>query len=400
MKKWARRFPALLVLLVVGGLLVYGFWPVPISVDVVQAKRGTFQVTVNEDGKTRIREKYIVSAPVSGNLFRIKLQEGDPIKADQTVLARIEPGDPTLLDARAEAEAAARVRAAEATVKQSEATLQRTREAYELAQHDYKRAINLLQSKTITVSEFDEFEHRQGMAQADVQSAGFALAVAKFELELAQAALISTRPNSSNDQSPRTLTMTSPINGRILRVLHENAGVVTPGTPLLEFGDPYDLEMEIDVLSTDAVKILPGAKLLIEHWGGPGELEGVVRLVEPSAFLKISALGVEEQRVNVIADFSSPFEQRKTLGDGYRIETRIIVDEARDVIKAPSGTLFREGNLWHVFRVVDGRAKLQPVEIGMGNGLETEITSGVEEGDTLILYPTDKIKDGTPVNGI
>lgn len=397
MKKWSRKFPVLLVLLVVGGLLAYGFWPVPIPIDVVEAERGTFQVTVNDDGKTRIREKYIVSAPVSGKLFRIKLQEGDPIKADETVLARIEPSDPTLLDVRAEAEAAARVRAAEAAVKQSEAALQHAKEAHGLAEHDYNRARKLLQSKTITVSEFDEYEHRQGMAKADVQSAGFALAVAKFELELANAALISTRPHSLNDQSPRTLTMTSPINGQVLRVLHENAGVVNSGTSLLEFGDPYDLEMEIDVLSTDAVRIEPGAKVLIEHWGGAGELEGTVRLVEPSAFLKISALGVEEQRVNVIADFSSPFEQRKTLGDGYRIEARIVVDKAQDVIKVPAGTLFREGSLWHVFRVVDGRAKLVPVKIGMSNGLETEIKSGVAEGDLLILYPTDKIEDGTPV---
>ncbi|MCA9023512.1 MAG: HlyD family efflux transporter periplasmic adaptor subunit, partial [Planctomycetaceae bacterium] len=289
MKKWLRRISLLVVLLILGGLLVYGFWPVPIQVDLVQAERGTFLVTVNEDGKTRIREKYVLSAPVSGNLFRIELQEGDSIKANQTVLARIEPGDPTLLDARAEAEAEARVRAAEATVKQAEAALQRATEAHELAEHDYQRALKLLQMKTITESEFDEYEHHKGMAKADVQSAGFALAVANFELELAKAALISTRPNSSSDKLPRTLTMTSPINGQVLRVLHENAGVVTPGTPLLEFGDPHDLELEIDVLSTDAVKIQPGAKVFIEHWGGAGELEATVRLVEPSAFLKVSA---------------------------------------------------------------------------------------------------------------
>ncbi|MCA9015367.1 MAG: HlyD family efflux transporter periplasmic adaptor subunit [Planctomycetaceae bacterium] len=397
MKKWLRRISLLVVLLILGGLLVYGFWPVPIQVDLVQAERGTFLVTVNEDGKTRIREKYVLSAPVSGNLFRIELQEGDSIKANQTVLARIEPGDPTLLDARAEAEAEARVRAAEATVKQAEAALQRATEAHELAEHDYQRALKLLQMKTITESEFDEYEHHKGMAKADVQSAGFALAVANFELELAKAALISTRPNSSSDKLPRTLTMTSPINGQVLRVLHENAGVVTPGTPLLEFGDPHDLELEIDVLSTDAVKIQPGAKVFIEHWGGAGELEATVRLVEPSAFLKVSALGVEEQRVNIIADFSSPFEQRKTLGDGYRIEARIVVSEAKDVIKVPAGTLFREGQGWHVFRVEEGHAKLLPVETGKSNGLETEILQGVTAGDLLILHPTDDIKDGTPV---
>ena len=397
MKRVLRKLPALLILAVVVAALAYGFWPVPVEVDIVVATRGTLQVTVNDDGRTRIREKYIVSAPVSGKLFRVELEEGDAVREGKTVLARIEPSDPTLLDARAVAEAEARVRAAEASGRQAEAALQRAAEAYKLSQHDYERALELIQNKAITESEFDETEHAERMAQADVRSAEFAVAVAQFELDLAKAALIRTQPRSADDNTSATLTILAPVNGRVLRVLQENAGVVTPGTSLLEIGDPHDLEMVIDVLSTDAVKIRPGAKVFVEHWGGRGELEGTVRLVEPSAFLKVSALGVEEQRVNVIADFTSPFEQRQTLGDEYRIEARIVIDEAYEVVQVPTGVLLREGDRRHVFRVINGRAALQPVEIGKTNERQAEIVDGVSPDDVLILHPTDKIQDGALV---
>lgn len=393
MKRLLRKVPALLVIGVVAVALAYGFWPVPIHVDVATATRGTLQVTVNDDGKTRVREKYIVSAPVSGKLLRVELEEGDAVTKGETVVARIEPSDPILLDARATAEAEARVRAAEASARRAEATLERAKEACELAQHDYKRALELVKSNAIPMSEFDQAEHRERMAQADVRSAEFAIAVAKFELDLAKAALIRMQPRSNSDDPPTTFLISSPINGQVLRVLQENAGVVTPGAPLLEIGDPHDLEMVVDVLSTDAVRIRPGAKVFVEHWGGDAELEGVVRLVEPSAFLKVSALGVEEQRVNVIADFTSPFEERRTLGDEYRVEVRIVVDEATDVIKVPSGSLLREGHAWHVFRIVEGRALLEQVETGTSNGLEMEILGGVAEGDLVILHPTDEIED-------
>ncbi len=397
MKRVLRKLPALFVVVVVVAGLAYGFWPVPIEVDVAVATRGTLRVTVNDDGKTRIREKYIVSAPVSGKLFRVELEEGDPVVEGETVLARIEPGDPSLLDARARAESEARVRAAEASGRQAEAALQRAKEACELAKHNYERALGLVQTNSIPISEFDATEHQERMAQADVRSAEFAVAVAKFEHDLAKAALIRTQPPSAGDDTPTTMTIASPINGQVLRVLQENAGVVTPGTPLLEIGDPHDLEMEIDVLSTDAVKIQPGAKVFVEQWGGVSELEGTVRLVEPSAFLKVSALGVEEQRVNVIADFTSPFEQRKTLGDAYRVEARIVVDEVSDIVNVPAGVLVREGDRWIVFRVINGRASMQPVETGRSNGIRTEVIDGVPEGDVLILHPTDKVQDGTRV---
>lgn len=396
MKKWLRKIPLVVAVLVVGGLLVYGFWPVPTEVDAVQVTRGSFQVTVNDDGKTRIREKYIVSAPVGGKMLRIELEEGDAVRAGETMLAQIEPSDPTLLDARTQAEAEARVRASEASVNQAEMALERAKHAHELAEHKYGRARKLAQDGIISAEEFDGAEHGERMAQADLRSAEFSLAVTSFELDLAKAALIRTLPDPNGDV-PATLPITSPIEGKVLRVFQESAGVVAPGAPLLEIGDPHDLEMEIDVLSTDAVQVRPGAKVLIEHWGGADELEGSVRRVEPSAFLKVSALGVEEQRVNIIADFTSPFEERPTLGDGYRIEARIVVGDALDVIKVPAGALFRQGNTWHVFRISGDRAELVPVETGKSNGLETEIISGLTEGDWVILHPSDEIASGDVV---
>jgi HlyD family secretion protein len=397
MKRLLQKLPAALVLLLLAGFIVYGFWPVPVEVDLATATIGQLQVTVNDDGKTRIREKYTVSAPVFGKLLRPELDEGDEVEQERTVLARIEPSDPSLLDARARAEAEARVQAAEAAKLRATAALTSAQEALALARHDFDRAGKLIDKRAISRAEFDKAEHQQHIAEANVRSAEFALKVAIFELELAKAALIRTRvaPHDQNDAS--TLTILSPVNGRVLRVLQESAGVMQPGDELLEIGDPRDLEMEIDVLSTDAVQIRPGAKVFVEHWGGEGTLNGTVRLVEPSAFLKVSALGVEEQRVNVIADFTDPLDQRETLGDGYRIEARIVVGEAEDVVKVPAGVLFREGDQWSVFRVVDGRARLQSVRPGKSNGLETEIVEGVDSGDTLILHPTDKIQDGVAV---
>ncbi|MCO6454108.1 MAG: HlyD family efflux transporter periplasmic adaptor subunit [Pirellulaceae bacterium] len=399
MKRFPRRLPLYFVLLGLAALLAYGFWPVPVEVEVAQADRGSLVVTVDDDGKTRIREKYVVSAPVGGKLFRIDLEEGDAVEHGVTVLARIEPGDPALLDARAEAEALARVQASEAGVRQADASLLRASEAHHLALNELTRARQLIQARSISTSEFDEREHQERMAQADLKSAEFGVAVANFELELTKAALIRSRPGTAGEPPPGTLTITSPIDGQVLRVLQENAGVVTPGAALIEIGDPHDLEMEIDVLSTDAVRIQPGAQVLVEHWGGGQTLEGAVRMVEPSAFLKISALGVEEQRVNVIADFTSPYEQRRTLGDGYRIEARIVVDQAQDVVKVPVGTLFHQRGQWHVYRIARGHAELQPVEIGISDGRETEIIQGLSAGDQLVVYPTDQVRSGVRVRG-
>jgi HlyD family secretion protein len=397
MKRLTTKLPSIIGVILLGTLLLYGFWPKAVEVDLARVTRGSLEVTVNDDGETRIREKYVVSAPVAGKLLRVQLEPGNSVKQGVTELARIEPSDPALLDNRTQAEAEARLRASEAALHQVEATQLRAEEALELASHEYDRARELLPANTISRSDFDAAEHRQHIAQADVRSAAFAVKVAEFELEHARAAA-SRYDADKPDSATGAFRLVAPIDGLVLHVFQEDAAVVVPGTPLLELGDPQDLELEIDVLSSEAVRIAPGSKVYVDHWGGPKPLSAVVRIVEPSAFLKVSALGVEEKRVNVIADFTDPWSSRQTLGDGFRIEARIVTaSTADDALKVPVGTLFREGDTWQAFCVVDGVAESRIVQIGATNGLEAEIVNGLSYGDVVVVHPTGKVRDGVHV---
>jgi HlyD family secretion protein len=396
MTRILSRLPWLIVAMAGCGLLVYGFWPAAVEVDVVPVTQGSIDVTVDDDGETRIREKYVVSAPVSGKMLRIRLHPGDSVSQGVTELARIYPEDPDLLDARTRAEYEARVKAAEATLQQARAVARRAREALELANHEYERARQLIQTRAISRSDFDSLEHRQHIAEADVQTADFAVQVAAFELEMNSAAL--SRFDHRDEMTADPVTLVAPVSGQVLQVFHEEARGVAPGTSLLEIGDPRDLEIEIDVLSTEAVRIEPGDRVLIEHWGGKTGLEAVVRLVEPAAFLKISALGVEEKRVNVIADFVQDQALRGSLGDGFRIEARIVVHSTpADSLKLASGCLFRERDAWYVYRVRGDVAEKTPVTPGASNGSETEICEGLAVGDVVVLHPTEQVRAGVRV---
>lgn len=398
MKKFRRFLAQLTAGLLVAGFLAYSFWPRPIEVDVAQASRGPLRVTVDEDGKTRIKERYVVSAPLAGRLQRIALRAGDPVTASSTLLAVIEPGDPALLDDRSRAEADARVKAAEATRKQAVPRLERARVAYKLSVKELQRIRQMVVGRETTIQDLESAEHKERMAQEDVKATQFALQIADYELDLARAALTRTHPRSPGDAESWRFEVRSPVSGRVLRVFQESAAIITPGKHLLEVGDPSDLEVEVDVLSSDAVKIAPGARVFLEHWGGDKPLLGQVRLVEPSGFMKRSALGVEEQRVNVIIDFVDPPQKRRRLGDAYRVEARIVIWSAENVLKVPSGCLFRRGEDWAVFAIVDGCSQLSRVGVGRSNALETEITSGLEEGTAVILHPGDKIQSGSRVS--
>ena len=399
----SKLFVLLIVALVAGGL-GYAFWPEPVEVDLAKVERGSLQVTVDEDGKTRIREKYVVSAPLVGRLLRINMEAGDPVVAGKTLLATIEPRDPDLLDARAVAQAEASVKAAEATLKKMEPTLVTVRDAQAFAEAEMTRARKAAVGNAISKSELENAEYDYRQKSEEMRSTRIQEEIARFELEQAEAALLRTKPRESeagdgatNGNGGWTFTIYSPINGRVLRVLQESAAVVNAGTPLLELGDPLDLEAEVDVLSRDAVKIHPGARVLLEHWGGDKPLLGRVRLVEPSGFTKISTLGVEEQRVNAIVDFVDPPEARTMLGDGFRVEARIVTDEANDVLKVPTSALFRVGDKSAVFKVVDNMVQEQIVTIGRQNGLEAEVLSGLAEGDEVVIHPSDQIEDGVKV---
>lgn len=375
------------------GLIAYAFAPRPVLVDLVRVSRGPLRVTVNEDGRTRIRERYVVSAPLGGQLRRLVLHPGDPVEAGKTLIAVIEPAEPDLLDPRALAQLEARLRGAEAQVQLAGPRMERARVAHELAEIELRRAEKLAQQQAVAGQELDRArEAARGMAE-DLKAAEYSRQIAVFELEQAQAALLRSDSRMRPEDAAWALRVTSPISGCVLRVFHEDASVVAPAAPLLEVGDPADLEAVIDVLSSDAVQIRPGARVIFEHWGGTRPLEGKVRVIEPAGFLKISALGVEEQRVNVIADFITPFDQRRQLGDAYRVEARIVTWEERSVLKLPVGALFRNAGKWSVFAARDGRARLTTVNVGPSNGQETQIIDGLAEGDEVVSHPSDKVAE-------
>jgi len=407
MKSFFRKLLTLLVGLGIVAAVGYGLIPEPVEVDLATIQPGAIRVTVDQDGKTRIRERYVVSAPLAGRLLRIDLDPGDQIQSGKTLLATIEPRDPELLDARSIAQAEARVKAAEASLDKTVPMLEEARASQEFAESDLKRLRDARNRSPQAVSE-NEIDRKllaYRTRTALLRSVRHNEEIARFEVDQARAALIRSRPQKNSSFSDKdfeenngwNFSIRSPINGRVLRVFQESSAVVIAGTPLLELGDPSDLEVEIDVLSRDAVKIPVEAQVLLEHWGGAKTLHGRVRLVEPAAFTKISTLGVEEQRVNVIVDLLDAPQERTALGDGFRVEARIIVEEAPHVLKTPTSALFRVGQQWAVFRVTAGVARQQIVKVGMQNGLEAEVTKGLAEGDQVVVHPGDDIADGTAV---
>jgi HlyD family secretion protein len=391
---WRRRLPLLGLGLLVA-LIVVGLWPRAVPVEAGSVSRGPLVVTVDEEGMTRVKHRYVVSAPVAGQLRRIDWKAGAVVEAGKTVLATLETGGADFLDARSQAQAEARVRTAGAARDAARAQRERAAAAAKMFSSDLERLKQLFAQKVLSAQEFDAAQMRAVTTQQDERGAEFVLQVAEFELEQAQAIL--SRGKSGANGGAEPLAITSAVSGRILRVMQESARVVPGGFPLLEVGDPTDLEVRIEVLSRDGVAIKPGAKVMLEQWGGVEPLAARVRHVEPSGFTKISALGVEEQRVYVIADFSDPHEKRSTLGDNYRVEARIVVWENATALRGPAGALFQRAGIWQTFVVDGGRAKLRTVTIGRSNGVQTEIVDGLSEGAQVIIYPGDKVSDGMRV---
>ncbi|MDD3179316.1 MAG: HlyD family efflux transporter periplasmic adaptor subunit [Opitutaceae bacterium] len=394
-RRWQRRFPWIGGA-VLAALIVVGLWPKPVPVEVATAARGRLRVTVDDQGQTRVKNRYIVSTPVAGQLRRIDLKAGAPVVAGQTVLAELETSGADLLDARGQAQADARVSAAESARDMAAARREAARAGAALAKTEFDRMSQLLRQQAISQQEFDVAAMRERTAAEDGRAAEFALQVAEFELAQARALLLrGINPSAASAEKP--IVILSPVNGRILRVFQESARIAPGGFPLMEVGDATDLEVRIELLSRDGTRVQPGARVFLEQWGGAHPLEARVRLVEPSAFTKISALGVEEQRVYVIADFTDPVEMRPTLGDNYRVEARVVVWEGADVLKVPAGALFQRGVTWLTYVLNGGTARLRPVKAGHTNGLETEILDGLNEADRVIVYPGDQVADGVRV---
>lgn len=385
----ARRWVPYLGGLVLVALIVAGLWPKPVPVETATAANGLLRATVNEEGKTRIKQRYVITAPVAGQLRRIPFKAGAEVVARETVLAIIDPVSPTPLDARSRATAEARRDAASAN-------LEKARSAHGFASSELRRLEKLYADKTISIQELESAQWREASAAKEEGAAESALRQA--EAELAEFSW-NDRGSQSNAVCAAS-EIKAPVSGRVLRILEENARVVAAGTSLIEIGDPTDLEVVVEVLSRDGAMIPAGAKVEFEQWGGAEPLLGRVRLVEPAAFTKISALGVEEQRVNAIADLLTPPKQRQNVGDNFRVEAKIIVWEAKDALKVPAGALFRLGEQWATFVLVNGHARLRTVMVGRSSGTETQILQGLQAGDSVILYPGSRVQDGQRVTPI
>lgn len=392
---WIRKHARLLAaVIVVGAIAVMAMWPETAEVDVAEAVRGPMLVTIDEDGQTRVTERFVVSAPVAGQLQRIRLEPGDHVTEGRTVLARVLPADPPLLDPRTTAEAGAAAAAARAAVGQAAAERDRAAATLAQARTDLAQQRALFQGGAVARDDVEAAETALRTAESAFEAAEFAVARARGELQAANARL--QRPGSA----ARAVEITAPVSGVVLKRLRESEAVVAAGEPLLEIGTAGHLEIVADLLSTDATRVSPGDRVLVEQWGGGTALEATVRRVEPSGFTKVSALGVEEQRVNVIIDFVDAAGAAGVLGDGFRVEARIVVWQDDNALKVPVGTLFRRGDDWAVFVVEDGRARLRRVDVGERNNEEAQIIGGIHAGQTVILHPPDTLTEGTRVRAL
>jgi len=378
--------------------LVYAFWPQPVPVDTAAIGRGELVVTIDGDGQTRVRDVYVVSAPISGRVLRLERHVGDAVIANETVLAVVQPTDPTFLDRRARAQAVAAAKAAQAAFALAEAEEARAFAELDFARSELGRAEELGKRGNISQRDLDRAKLQVRTAEAALATAKATVEMRRFELETAQAALIEPGgAGAANEGEQCCIEVNAPVDGTVLQVIQESESVVAAGTPLVEVGDATDLEIVVDLLSSDAVRVSDGAEVIIEDWGGGFALSGRVRRVEPTGFTKISALGIEEQRVNVLIDFTDQPERWRNLGHGYRIEAHIVVWRGADVLKVPLGALFRAGESWAVFVAEGGRAQLRQVEIDHANDREAEIVAGLSEGDRVVVHPSDLIGDGVRI---
>jgi HlyD family secretion protein len=394
---WLRRSVLVLVVAAIVAGVVYALAPKPVPVDLGTVDQGAIEVTVDEEGVARIRDVYQVSAPVGGQLDRFPLEVGDSVKRGETVVAEIRPSAPSFLDVRSRRELEAAVDAATAAVRLAEAELRRAQAQVALAESDLERAERLSRTGTISGRAMDEAVSNAETARAQVNQSEANLELRRSELQSAEARLIQPGSGDSETSSTCCVQVRAPVDGVVLKVHAESAQVVQAGALIAEVGDPNDMEVVVDLLSSDAVQVRRGAVAYVEGWGGGETLMARVRRVEPSAFTKVSALGIEEQRVNVMLDLLDPRSAWEMLGHEYRVFVRIRVWRGEDAVRVPLAALFRSGAEWSVFKVVDGEAQLTPVSIDHRNATHAEVTEGLAAGDVVVLHPSDQVVDGVAV---
>lgn len=375
-----------------GALVAVALWPTAVTVDVTTVTRGPLTVTLDEDGDTRVHHRFVVSAPLAGRVERIDLDPGDAV-AQGAPIARLQAEPAQFLDARSRAEAAAAVEAARGLVGRARADEQRARAALALASSDLAREEALDASGLTTRQNLDARRSAAASAREALNAAGFAVAAATADLERARARLLP----AALDGGGRTITVTAPVDGVVLRRFLDSESVVAAGAKLVELGDPSHVEVVADLLSSDVVRVRPGMRVALTEWGGDRPMGGVVERVEPSGFTKVSALGVEEQRVNVIIDVDDDEAVWRAMGDGFRVEVAITVWHADDVVTVPTGALFRAGTEWAVFVVADGRARRTPLTLGHRTPLAAEVTAGLDAGARVVVHPPDTLADGDRV---
>jgi len=375
----------------VAAFLAWAFVPSAVLVDVSTVKTGPLTVHVVGEGQTRVKDIYAISAPVAGRLMRVTVKAGDRVGARKTRLAVIEPADPTILDSRTRAEAEATAQAAEDALSLASADVERAKAEAVFAQTELFRAKKLSQNGTISQRALDMAELEVATRAAEVKSAEATEQVRLHELETARARLVTPSAGERNGQC--CMDITSPVEGQVLRVLQESEGVVAAGAVLMEVGNPRDLEVVVDLLTSDAASIREGADVMIENWGGAA-LKGTVRRIEPFGYTKVSVLGIEEQRVDVVIDFAEPGALPPTLGHGFRVEAAIETWRGVDVLKVPMSALFRVEGGWGVFAVKQGEAELVHLDIAHMNTQEAEVLGGLDARDVVVLHPSDRISDG------
>jgi len=390
-----RRIFVITVAAMVILAVVYGFMPKPVQIDAVQAKKGSLRVTVDEEGKARVRDRFVISAPVAGYLRRVELEVGDSIAKGQ-IVAELEPLRSTVLDPRSRAEALATLSAAQAALNAAKENARSVDAAADYAQKNRERQKALYDMGYVAKDSLDQADADAKRTEANRLAADASVMAARADVERAQSILGHSAAEGAADRS-RVVAVRAPVDGSVLRLHHESEGVVNAGEPVIDVGDPRKLEIKVEVLSADAVSIRPGSTVFFERWGGDAPLTGTVSTVEPEAFTKVSSLGVEEQRVLVIADITSLPEEWKRLGDGYRVEASFVIWEGKDVLQVPASSLFRKGEGWAVFVIEGRRARTRSVNVGHRNGLIAEITGGLSEQDMVITHPDDTVMDGVRV---
>lgn len=381
------------------GALAWGLWPQPMPVDLAQVTRGPMQGTITAQGVTRVRNPYAITAPITGTATRSPVEVGDQVIAGETVVAVIQPADPALMDARTRAQAEAAVVEAQAAVGVAESNLQQAESALAHAARELDRSRALVESGTIPRRIFEDFEAAYLTAQQGRDTARAQLALSRAALTRAEAQLLGPQPRLAPNGAVTEccVQIVAPQSGIVLAVTDQSARLVQAGSPLLSIGNLDDLEIELDLLSTDAVQVPPAAQALIERWGGDGVLDAQLRRIDPAAFTRVSALGIEEQRVRLRLDLLSPPEARTGLGDGFRVHVRLIIWNAEDVLQLPQAALFRDGTGWAVF-VADGdRAMQRSVEIGRQAEGQAEVLTGLQEGTQVVLFPSGSLTDGTRI---